>query len=198
MWLEMTTGPAPFVVEADNSLSLQLRPALPSWLFTTPAASAHSANAEAPSFSFRFLNSVDVTYYNPRRVDTWYVALLVHSLLPFVCALRLIILVRLVPCQLQECFRAAHSHQLRRRPSGSGVERRRHPCAVRSASARRRCVVARSALLNHRTNLFPPRSLCTTKHFSCVHVDPPSFFYLFRLSFPSFLVPFHRVTFPLH
>ncbi|MEZ0396338.1 MAG: cellobiose phosphorylase [Anaerolineales bacterium] len=59
MWVMMTVGPQPFRLE-DNRLVMDLRPALPGWLFRDDGR-----------FSFRFLGKVDITYHNPSRRDTF-------------------------------------------------------------------------------------------------------------------------------
>lgn len=59
LWLYMTAGPRPFTLR-EGALALELRPALPGWLF--------DANG---TFSFRFLNRCDVTYHNPERKDAF-------------------------------------------------------------------------------------------------------------------------------
>ena len=57
----MMAGHRPFRVENDNStLQLVLQPILPSWLF--------DVNNRV---SFTFLGSINVTYINPRRLNTW-------------------------------------------------------------------------------------------------------------------------------
>jgi hypothetical protein len=57
IWLRMTAGPQPFRLRGD-ALVLELRPALPGWLFR-----------EDGTFSFRFLGACDVTYHNPAKGD---------------------------------------------------------------------------------------------------------------------------------
>jgi hypothetical protein len=59
MWLLMMAGRRPFLVQ-DGQLVLALRPALPGWLFS-----------ESGQVSFRFLGCCQVTYHNPRRLDTF-------------------------------------------------------------------------------------------------------------------------------
>jgi hypothetical protein len=59
LWVRMTTGSQPFRLSGD-SLVLDLRPALPGWLFK-----------EDGTFSFRFLGTCDITYHNPTREDTF-------------------------------------------------------------------------------------------------------------------------------
>lgn len=59
MWVMMTMGHQPFVVE-DGKLELHILPILPGWLFK-----------EDGSFTFRMLGSCDVTLHNPARRDTY-------------------------------------------------------------------------------------------------------------------------------
>ncbi|WP_239713508.1 cellobiose phosphorylase [Paenibacillus sp. 19GGS1-52] len=59
MWRVMMAGKKVFSV-VDGELALTLAPALPGWLFD-----------EQGYLSFTFLGSTVVTYYNPRRVDTF-------------------------------------------------------------------------------------------------------------------------------
>jgi hypothetical protein len=59
IWLRMTAGPQPFRLRGD-ALVLEVRPALPGWLFR-----------EDGTFSFRFLGACDVTYHNPAKGDTF-------------------------------------------------------------------------------------------------------------------------------
>lgn len=54
-----TAGPSPFSAD-DEGVSLQFEPALPSWLFTDDG-----------TVSFTFMRGVNVTYHNPRGLDTW-------------------------------------------------------------------------------------------------------------------------------
>lgn len=58
LWRHMTAGPCPFTLR-EGALALELRPALPAWLFR-----------EDGTFSFRFLNRCEVTYYNPKKENT--------------------------------------------------------------------------------------------------------------------------------
>lgn len=63
MWALMFAGPHPFGVSESGVLQLQLRPAIPGWLFTDDGLA-----------SFTFLGSVKITYHNPTKVDTWTVS----------------------------------------------------------------------------------------------------------------------------
>lgn len=59
MWRTMMAGSRVFTVE-DGELTLALAPALPGWLFD-----------EQGNLSFTFLGGTEVTYYNPKRADTF-------------------------------------------------------------------------------------------------------------------------------
>jgi hypothetical protein len=59
MWNFMLAGKQPFFVQ-DGQLCLALKPALPGWLFD-----------ENDQVRFKFLGACDVTYHNPRRLDTF-------------------------------------------------------------------------------------------------------------------------------
>jgi len=59
LWAAMMAGKRPFRVR-DGTLELRLRPALPGWFFP-----------DSGVVSFRFLGQCDVTYHNPRRLDTF-------------------------------------------------------------------------------------------------------------------------------
>jgi hypothetical protein len=59
LWTSMMAGERPFLV-SGGELQLKLSPALPGWFFTDPGI-----------VSFRFLGHCDVTYHNPRRLDTY-------------------------------------------------------------------------------------------------------------------------------
>lgn len=59
MWRVMMAGKKAFSV-VDGELALTLAPALPGWLFD-----------EQGYVSFTFLGSTEVSYYNPRRIDTF-------------------------------------------------------------------------------------------------------------------------------
>ena len=60
MWALMFAGPKPFSVSDSGSLTLNLRPVLPGWLFT-----------EEGTVSFTFLGATKVTYHNPLKTNTW-------------------------------------------------------------------------------------------------------------------------------
>jgi hypothetical protein len=59
IWTAMMAGKQPFRM-GDGGLELRLSPALPGWFFT-----------EEGTVGFRFLGQCDVTYHNPRRLDTF-------------------------------------------------------------------------------------------------------------------------------
>ncbi|GGH14477.1 cellobiose phosphorylase [Paenibacillus segetis] len=59
MWRTMMAGKSVFTV-VDEELTLSLAPILPGWLFD-----------EQGKVSFTFLGGTEVTYHNPRRVDTF-------------------------------------------------------------------------------------------------------------------------------
>ncbi len=59
MWNIMMAGQNPFFIDKDE-LCLRLQPALPNWLFD-----------DTGTLSFTFLGNCRVTYYNPRREDTF-------------------------------------------------------------------------------------------------------------------------------
>jgi hypothetical protein len=59
MWSLMMAGPTPFLVK-DHQLYLEFKPILPGWLFDG-----------AGTVVFRFLGACDVTYHNPRKLDTF-------------------------------------------------------------------------------------------------------------------------------
>jgi len=67
IWLIMCTGHEPFYLSKDNKLSLELNPILPGWLFSKVKEGDFPKN----TFSFKFLNKTLVTYYNPKRKDTF-------------------------------------------------------------------------------------------------------------------------------
>ncbi len=60
MWNRMMAGAHPFTVEKER-LQLAFRPALPGWLFTDDG-----------KITFTFLGQCQVTYHNPRRLDTYH------------------------------------------------------------------------------------------------------------------------------
>lgn len=71
MWLLMMAGKKPFILQ-DGQLFLALCPILPGWLFS-----------ESGQISFRFLGSCKVTYYNPRRLDTFSPAMQVQRIIMY-------------------------------------------------------------------------------------------------------------------
>ncbi|CAN0299592.1 unnamed protein product, partial [Ectocarpus sp. 12 AP-2014] len=54
-----TAGPEPFI-STNEGLSLEFTPALPEWMFTIEG-----------KVSFTFMGGANVTYHNPRGLDTW-------------------------------------------------------------------------------------------------------------------------------
>ena len=75
----MAVGEKPFGLDQEGQLQLQLRPALPDWLFTAQPQSCtlllegqwREQEFPAHSFSFMFLGEILVTYHNPGRKDTF-------------------------------------------------------------------------------------------------------------------------------
>jgi len=57
--VRMTSGKTPFTLDPSGRLRFRLSPVLPGWLF------------RGTEFGFRFLGSIDVTYVNPGRKNTW-------------------------------------------------------------------------------------------------------------------------------
>eukprot|EP00808_Paulinella_micropora_P015757 g78189.t1 len=60
MYFLMMAGPKPFTLDDKNQVVLELKPALPGWLFT-----------EEGTLSFRYLGKCDITYTNNQRGHTW-------------------------------------------------------------------------------------------------------------------------------
>lgn len=54
-----TAGPEPFI-STNEGLSLEFTPALPDWMFTSEG-----------KVSFTFMGGANVTYHNPRGLNTW-------------------------------------------------------------------------------------------------------------------------------
>jgi hypothetical protein len=61
IWLTMNLGLSPFILDRNGQLNLQFKPILAGWLFTKREC----------TYSFNFLRKVRVTYYNPKRKDTF-------------------------------------------------------------------------------------------------------------------------------
>jgi hypothetical protein len=61
IWLVMNLGQKPFIIDARGQLNLQFKPILAGWLFTRKRC----------TYSFNFLRKICVTYYNPKRKDTF-------------------------------------------------------------------------------------------------------------------------------
>jgi len=60
MWVIMTTGKKMFSLDKDGKLNFKLSPVLPAWLFD-----------QKGEFSFKLLGSIDVTYINKQKKDTF-------------------------------------------------------------------------------------------------------------------------------
>jgi len=60
IWLVMNAGINPFVLDNQGKLRLEFKPNLAGWLFTKNG-----------KYSFNFLSRIPVTYYNPKRKDTF-------------------------------------------------------------------------------------------------------------------------------
>jgi hypothetical protein len=80
MWLLMNVGKKPFFLGPDKKVSLRFEPRLPFFLFTKEAVTRTWINAEGEavpvtigknSAAFVFLGKTLVTYYNPKRYDTF-------------------------------------------------------------------------------------------------------------------------------
>jgi hypothetical protein len=67
IWLVMNMGLNPFVLDAQNQLTLRFNPLLPSWLFTAKAQD----NFPARTYSFKLFAQIMVTYHNPKLKDTF-------------------------------------------------------------------------------------------------------------------------------
>jgi len=61
IWLMMSIGKTPFILNDARELNLQFRPVLASWLFTK----------NDNTYGFNFLSKVRVTYHNPKRKNTF-------------------------------------------------------------------------------------------------------------------------------
>ncbi|MFA6129804.1 MAG: cellobiose phosphorylase [Candidatus Omnitrophota bacterium] len=60
IWLIMNTGTEPFYLDNNKQLNLTFKPLLPNWLFDRQGR-----------YSFNFLSSIRLTYYNPGKKDTF-------------------------------------------------------------------------------------------------------------------------------
>ena len=60
IWIIMNIGINPFYLDKDGQLNLTFKPCLPSWLFNRQG-----------EYSFNFLSTIQVTYHNPKRKDTF-------------------------------------------------------------------------------------------------------------------------------
>jgi hypothetical protein len=66
MWILMMMGPNPFYLENTGELRMRLLPALPLWLFETEDEEGQD---QVPTVSFKLFASIDVHYYNEKRVN---------------------------------------------------------------------------------------------------------------------------------
>lgn len=80
IWLVMNAGERPFILDAKEQITLNFKPALASWLFTTKTTQIdftdirqNQYNWKLPknSYAFKFLNSTLVVYHNPKRENTY-------------------------------------------------------------------------------------------------------------------------------
>ncbi len=80
MWMFMNVGKNPFICNADNELTLQLKPVLSEKLFTKKETTVRYLDAKGrwvdlvlpkDTYSFNFLGDVLVVYHNPSRKDTF-------------------------------------------------------------------------------------------------------------------------------
>ena len=67
IWLVMCAGEKPFFVDNKGALCAELKPVLPSWLFTKKK----EADCGKSTFSFKFLGKTLVVYHNPLRKNTF-------------------------------------------------------------------------------------------------------------------------------
>lgn len=77
----MFIGPKPFFLDDEGMLNMQLKPALPLWLFEVPEAKTANlpaktdgtdvvlAEDEPLSISYNLFSTIRVTYINTQRVD---------------------------------------------------------------------------------------------------------------------------------
>jgi hypothetical protein len=84
MWLILTCGASPFILDEKKNLALRLAPILPGEFFIKEAQTVflydkkgqkQELNLEKGSFAFKFLSSIPVIYVNPDRKDTWKAAI---------------------------------------------------------------------------------------------------------------------------
>ncbi len=77
--LLMTVGPKPFSMKENGELRLNLKPAIPGWLFAKEAQDHRflidgkwqKVTFPENSFSFMFLGSIIISYQNPKSADTF-------------------------------------------------------------------------------------------------------------------------------
>jgi len=67
IWLIMSAGKNPFSLDKDKKLHLELKPILPSWLFTKRQENGFKSS----TFAFNFLSKTLVVYHNPKRKNTF-------------------------------------------------------------------------------------------------------------------------------
>lgn len=67
IWLMMSAGLKPFVLNQEGLLEMQLKPILPAWLFTQKPQGLFEKN----TYAFKFLNQTLVVYHNPKRLNTY-------------------------------------------------------------------------------------------------------------------------------
>lgn len=60
IWLIMNIGKNPFFINKDGELNLIFKPSLPGWLFNKKGI-----------YNFTFLRKINVTYFNPKRKNTF-------------------------------------------------------------------------------------------------------------------------------
>lgn len=79
MWLIMTCGKKPFIMNENNELCLKLSPAIPEWLFTKEPSKTtiyremktYEVELPADTFAFNFLGRILTVYHNPGRKNTF-------------------------------------------------------------------------------------------------------------------------------
>ncbi|MBC7959022.1 MAG: cellobiose phosphorylase [Vallitaleaceae bacterium] len=80
MWLYMTAGRKPFLLDSKGALTLELKPILPGWLFTEKVKEVTICDAtntwqtiklEENTFAFNFLGNLLTVYHNKSRKNTY-------------------------------------------------------------------------------------------------------------------------------
>jgi len=77
MWKLIFIGPEPFFMDENNTLKMQLKPAIPAWMFKD-----HDKQAAPPTYdeegaltvSFKLFSNIVVTYHNAKGTDLFDVA----------------------------------------------------------------------------------------------------------------------------